>query len=595
MRATRIAFLAMLLGVLAGGAARAQAPDAGAELLRRVPFPDATAWWAADGRAGWAPDTEWLGVSYPWVLAGLVRGGWSLDESDRMPAIRMGPGLPAAHAPLVWFDSLDVHETGGAAAWQGFDAALAPVTGRVFGTERATNAGPRIVSMFSFARGSSAAEENTLALSRTDSLSSFRYEVASGQRGAVGPYEDAGAHRYGLSARIDRGAQRFEGRFAHLGEAMSVTGGAFGENAMGAGGAVAWSLRRPDDVLRVELRRATDWHESEGNPDLLYNQPELIPLSRRDQDEDGAEISWLHGSGAAGLGVRASGWESHVRRNTSGFEDEDDRATGWWTAVRGTRPVGGLAADAELGMGEQKGTGGLVTAPSLGLATGRGRLSAQLRVERIVTPIWTDLAPGGDRFLQDTWTSALTLAAGDSARHVRITGRVGHTTHRAILARLPLEELWLREGYLMDPDPYRFALVSLDSHWSGRHWGAAFEAFALAHSYNAIQVSVDPVNGARASFDTGGRLFKNELDVRVRVTGALVGSRQNELGGEWLDPYVTFNMAGVFTLSDATLVIEGLGIENRPQPLTWIDPRTGESALGAGLESRVSFSWRLFN
>jgi len=54
-------------------------------------------------------------------------------------------------------------------------------------------------------------------------------------------------------------------------------------------------------------------------------------------------------------------------------------------------------------------------------------------------------------------------------------------------------------------------------------------------------------------------------------------------------------MAGVFTLSDATLVIEGLGIENRPQPLTWIDPRTGESALGAGLESRVSFSWRLFN
>jgi hypothetical protein len=586
MRRARLALAFVVLGALVCNVARAQAPDAGAELLRRVPFPDATAWWSADGRAGWAPDTEWLGVSYPWVLAGLVRGGWSMDEADRMPAVHAGPGLPAAHAPLAWFDSLDVRETGGAGAWQGFDGAMTPVSGHVFGTERATNAGPRVVTMFSFARGSSAAEENTLALARTDSLSSFRYEVASGQRGAVGPYEDAGAHRYGLSGRIDRGAQRFEARFAHRGEAMAITGGAAGENGMGAGGAVAWSLRRPEDLLRLELRRATDWHESDGW---------AIGPSRRDQDENAAEATWQHGTAADGIGAHATVWKSHVRRNSSGFEDEDDRTTGWWTAVRGTRPWRGLAADAALGFGAQDATGGLVMAPSLGLAAGRGRITGQVRVERVVTPIWTDLEPGVDPFLQDTWTGAMTLAAGDSARHLRVTGRIGHTMHRAVADRLPLEELWLRIGYRMDPDPYRFALVSFESAWSGRHWGSRLEAFALAHTYNSIQNAVDPVNGVRASLDTGGRLFKNELDVRLRATGAWVGARQSEATGAWFDPYVTFNLAGVFTLSDATLVIEGLGVENRPQPLTWIDPRTGESALGAGLESRVSFSWRLFN
>jgi hypothetical protein len=588
MRRAPVPVTLIVIGWLASGVARAQAPDADAELLRRVPFPDATAWWSADGRAGWAPDMEWLGVSYPWVLGGLVRGGWSLDETNRMPAVHAGPGVQAAHAPLVWFDSLDVRETGGTAAWQGFDGAMVPVSGRVFGTERATNRGTRVVSMFSFARGSSAAEENTLALARTDSLSSFRYEVVSGQRGAVGPYEDAGAHRYGLSGRIDRGSQRFEARFAHRGEAMAITGGAAGENAMGAGGAVAWSLRRPEDVVRLELRRATDWHESDGW---------AIGPSRRDQDDDGAEVTWLHGAANQGFDVRATGWKTHVRRDQDslGVGTEDDRASGWWTAVRGARPWGALAADATLGLGAQEATGGLVTAPSAGLAVGRGPVRGQLRIERVVTPVWSDLAPGVTPFLQDTWTGAMTLAAGDSARHVRVTGRVGHTRNRAVAQRWPLEELWLRFGYRMDPDPYRFALVSFESGWAGRHWGTTLEAFALAHSYNAIQSSVDPVNGVRASIDAGGHLFKNELGVRLRLTGALVGARQSEATGAWFDPYVTVNAAGVFTLSDATLVIEGLGIENHPEPLTWIDPRTGQDALGAGLESRVSFSWRLFN
>jgi hypothetical protein len=586
MRHARVVLAVFVLVPLVSGRARAQAPDAGAELLRRVPFPDATAWWAADGRAGWAPDMEWLGVSYPWVLAGLVRGAWSLNEPDRMPAVHAGPGLEAAHAPLTWFDSLDVARTGGSGAWQGFEGAMVPVNGRVFGTERATNPGVRTVTMFSFARGSSAAEENTLALARTDSLSSFRYEVASGQRGAVGPYEDAGAHRYGLSARIDRGAQRFEARFAHRGEAMSITGGAAAENAMGAGGAVAWSLRHPADVLRLELRRATDWHESFG--DSIYP-------SRRDQDDNGAEVSWLHGSGNSHLDVRATAWKSHVRRNTLDFEEEDDKTTGWWAAVRGTRPWSGLAADAALGLGAQDATGGLVMAPSAGLSTRPGPITGQLRVERIVTPVWTDLAPGVAPFLQDTWTGAVTLAAGDSARHFRVTGRVGRTLNRAVASRFPLEELWLRIGYSMDPQPYPFALVSFESSWSGSHWGSSLEGFALARPYHTIQSSVDPVNGLRASLDAGKRLFKNELDVRVRVTGALVGARQSEATGAWFDPYATFNLAGVFTLSDATLVIEGLGVENHAQPLTWIDPRTGVSALGPGLESRVSFSWRLFN
>jgi hypothetical protein len=216
-------------------------------------------------------------------------------------------------------------------------------------------------------------------------------------------------------------------------------------------------------------------------------------------------------------------------------------------------------------------------------------------VERIATPIWTDRDPNTARFLQDTWTAALSVASGDSARHVGLTGRIGRTQHRALAERWPLEELWLSAGYFMDPDPYRFALASFEAAWSRRSWGAALEAFALARSASRLQDAVDPVNGVRASISEGGRLFKNELDARLRLTAALVGARQGEFNGQWLDPFVTFTAAGVFTLSDATIVIEGIGLENHPQPLTWPDLNTGENAMGPGLETRISFSWRLFN
>ncbi|MCI4355171.1 MAG: hypothetical protein L3K06_07385, partial [Thermoplasmata archaeon] len=320
-----------------------------------------------------------------------------------------------------------------------------------------------------------------------------------------------------------------------------------------------------------------------------------IAPSRRDQSEDGAEATWTHASGETRLAFRGAWWKSQVRRSTLDFEEFDDKTSGWWLAARGTRPLGSLAADGSIGLGSQDGTGGLVVTPSLGLATGRRKWNANVRVERIATPIWTDRDPNTARFLQDTWTAALSLASGDSARHVGLTGRIGRTQHRALAERWPLEELWLRAGYFMDPDPYRFALASFEGAWGGRSWGTSLEAFALARSVSRLQYAVDPVNGVRASLSRGGHLFKNELDARLRLTAALVGARQSEATGAWFDPFVTFTAAGVFTLSDATVVIEGIGLENRPHPLTWIDPRTGEDALGPGLETRISFSWRLFN
>jgi hypothetical protein len=134
--------------------ARAQAPDAGAEWLRADGSPDAPAWWSAEGRAGYAPSMQFLGVAYPWTLAGLTRGSWSLDDARRMPGMTTGPGVMAAHAPLAWYDSLAFARVGGDGAWRGFDAAMVPVSGDVFGTERVQGGDPRTLSMFSFQRGS---------------------------------------------------------------------------------------------------------------------------------------------------------------------------------------------------------------------------------------------------------------------------------------------------------------------------------------------------------------------------------------------------------------------------------------------------------
>ncbi len=589
MSATRRTLAALLAGALVLGAAphaRAQAPDAGAETLRADGLPDAPAWWSAEGRAGYAPSMQFLGVAYPWTLAGLTLGSWSLDDARRMPGMTLGPGITAAHAPLVWYDSLTVARVGGDGAWRGFDAGMVPVSGDVFGTDRVTRGNPRTLSMFSFQRGSSALEDNALALARTDSLSAARFEVESGQRGAIGPYEDAGAHRYGLGLRLDRFGQRFDVRFAHRGAAMAITGGAASQSAMGVGGAFGWSLLRPHDTVRLELRRATDWHESEGW---------AVVASRRDQSEQRAELTWTHDAAATRWSARAATWTSQVRRTTLDVVDFDDRATGWWLAGRGERPGRTFSGDASLGMGSQRASGGLVVAPSLGLTAHRRGTRAALRLERVATPVWSDLERYGDGFLQDTWTGALSLAAGDTTRHVAITGRVGRTLHRALGARLPLEELWLTDGWREDPSPYHFALATFESAWRTRSWGATLEAFALARDASTAQTEVDPANGVRAGVEAGTRFFKRELAARVRLTAAVIGARQSEATGAWLAAYPTYGAAAVFTFSDVTMTVEAIGIEDKPHPLTWIDPRTGADAMGPGMETRVSFSWRLFD
>ena len=585
-RAGLVAALALALLLPGAIVARAHAPDADAEVLRADGLPDATAWWSAAGRAGYAPSTEWLGVAYPWNLAGLVRGTWTFDDTRRMPGVRSGPGVAAAHAPLAWFDSLRVARAGGAGAWEGFEAVMVPVSGDVFGTERASGGGMRSMSMFSFQRGSSALEENAISFAGGDSLSELHFEGVSGSRGAVGVYEDAGEHRYGGSLRMDRGIHRFEGRFAHRGSAMEIAGGAAGQSAMGAGASLIWSMRGAHDVTRLELRRATDWHESYGW---------LIDPSRRDQSEEEAEATWAHDRGNDRLGLRASWWKSHVRRITLDTPEADTKSDGWWLAARGERPLGAIVADAAVGLGAQGGSGGLVVAPSLGFATRRGPYSAMARFERIATPVWSDLAPGVAPFLQDTWTGALTLAAGDSARHARVTGRLGRTVGRAVAVRLPLEELWLRNGYELDPDPYHFALASFEGAWGGHGLGAMLEAFALARARSDAQAAVDPVNGVRVTLEGGRRLFRNELGVRLRVNAAVVGARESEATGAWQSAYVTYGAGGILTIMDVTMVIEAINLEDQPHPLTWIDPRTASDALGPGLETRVTFSWRLFN
>ncbi|MBI1796114.1 MAG: hypothetical protein HY076_07255 [Candidatus Eisenbacteria bacterium] len=530
------------------------------------------------GRPGWADDRD-LGAASAWTLAGLSRGAWALDAPGLASGASPFPGTPGATRPLLWFDSLAV-VTGEGAGLRGFDAALVRV-GAGFDLIDLAGTRGRPTADLVIANGGHQLGDNALAVARSDTSNALRVEAGSGNRGPAGSFAGAGRDLYGIAAAIRRGRQRFEASFDHRRLNAELADGSF-ETVRGEGGHAGYRYRSGPWSVDGAFTRAYDRHVSGGGA-----FGDLTRLA----SATAASLA-IDRSGATGrFGVRGAWRESRVA--PAAGDSARVRAREVWAAAHAERTHGSETIAAELGAGHDDVLHRTVLAPSLAYGLVRARWSGRAFAERVVTPVWSDLAPGVAPFLQDTWAGGLELRGATDGGRGGFGVLAGRTGDRAMISRIPLESLALRAGTSVDPSTYAFALMHADAAWHGRHWMLGAEGFALARSSGTLP-ALDPDRGGRAFVGASVRMFQGDLIVRPEFEAAAVGARWSE-AGRALAGYVTWTARLQLTLADAVLLIEGRNLEDRIRPQVWIDGATGVEATGSGRELRTVFSWRLWD
>jgi hypothetical protein len=545
---------------------------------------DAVSWWGEPGRVGWLPGA-WFGLAPPASLAGMVLGGWKLDEPGRAPSSTPWPGVCQARAPLVWYDSLAVRGMGGSAL-PGFGGALGGLRGLTpVGEQRAR-------ATFSFVNGSAGFDENAITLARGDSLRGFGADVASGKRGAMGGLQSAGRHQWGLRTNLARGNHRLEASIAQRGAAAQLAG-LEEQSASGQSGATAWRWQRGRSNWMAAFSRGLDRHESSGG---------LLAYSVREAQETRLAAGFGQTDDGREMSARVEWTEASVRRSGSGAFSRDCREL--WSVVRAKSPLAGGRLDVALGAGRHGGVDRFDVAPSAEFQVRARGIDAALGLERMLTPVWADLAPGTEPFLQHAWIGSLRLANAEPGRwRARASLRAGRVYSRALLERLPLEELWLRRGLSAEFGTYDLALAEGGLEWEGRRAGAGLEGFGLAHRSTATPAGVaraprsDPDVGFRAWLGGSVTLFGGDLGLGVRGEVAGVGAREAQIEPLRRVPgFVTLGLVGQATLlHDAVIVVRVRNLEDCARTQLWTDSATGSPALVERRNLTLSFVWRLFN
>lgn len=568
------------------GSAAAQ-PPAGRSDLLISPAPNPPGWWSLPGRPGWDPDRD-LGAGAPWALAGLVRGAWTMTLPGRAGEGLPQPGTPGATPPLLWTDSLAATER--AAAWRGLDGSLKTA---VLAPELRADPGARRrpFADIVFLNGASDLSDNALALSRGDSTGNLRLEAASGARGTTGSFAGAGRDLYGFSGTLARGRHRFAGSFDHRRLNAELTGGEY-ERARGESGHAGWAWN--DSLWRIgatvvrgydrHLSGGGPWGETTRNADATFGSVEIERPIRG--------VRW---------GLRGTWREAGVRPVA---DSARTRSRESWLALRAERPLAGGTLETTLGIGHHDLPHGTPFVPSLVFRAGRGSWRAVAALERVVTPVWSDLAPGQAPFVQDLWIGSLDVArrpAAGLSTGVWLLG--GQASDRAVITRIPLTAIALRSGYRADPEDYSFTLLAGDAAWRGRGWSVGVEGHVTGRSarpfvslfgFTGVQGHPDPGHGALVFAEASTRVFGGDLLLHPRAELASVGPRDSE-GIGTLPGYVSWNVLLHLMLADASMLIEGRNLADRVRPLVWIDSATGDQATGPGREIRFTFSWRLWN
>ena len=503
-----------------------------------------------------------------------------LDEPGGTALALPGPGIAAAQRTLVWSDTLRASLLD-EAAWRGFGAALA----RLHGAAEFPGRGRATATMQSIG-GSNAYQSNSLGIERGDSLSGLRVEMQTGSRGAVGPFEREGRHLWGLEARGARGPHQWQAFYAQRGTGERLADGDE-EDAAGESGALDYRYRAFRWWGRLSLARGSTHHESFGD---------TLSYSRRDAQEDRIASELGSVQGANQLALRFE-WRGARTARVTTERPVFERSIGQlWSAARIERALGAGRLQASFGAGRDGGSERWSMAPSVAADFGAGSRQVRLSLGRLLQPVWSDLAPGQQPFLQSTWAAGVELGAGGPHARARAMVLAGRAADRALVSRMPLAELWMRAGIRRDALRYRFALASMSGEG---HLGAldgSGEGFLLGRDQDSGEPQVDPNWGARASAGCRFAAFKGDLRVALRGEAEWVGERETEEAvPRRLAGITSFGAAAVLTLADAVFTLRARNLEDRPQPQTWINPVTGRPAVGPGLEVRSSFTWRLSN
>ena len=486
-----------------------------------------------------------------------------------------------ARSPLGLYDSLALAR-GGEGAAGGFDGALAHTA--LVRRPIDLTGGPRAIGDLMLAGGTAGYDDNALWIRRADSLVSLEAGAESWTRNRFGPYDNAGRHQYGLGAGLERGGTRVEGAVAQRGGAGALVGGEE-QSANSTGGYGGVGLRRGRHDVRLTLGRSYDTHESFAV---------FLPRSRRDARENWGSLEWRRDSL---FSARLDARDARVARTEVGSNERDWQSKAMWLTVGAEAHGRTTVLHAQVGAGKDQGTNQTEVAPSIALHLGQRTLHTRLFTERILTSVWSDLAPGESPFLQSTWAGGFDIEWADSAgRDARLGWIMGRTRDRALIQRLPLEDLWLRAGARRDVADYDFGLATVAASMRGQTWGAGAEAFVLIRDASHAQPRVDPGEGARGFLEGRFRLFKGDLGVRVRAGADVVGERESEAPVPRLLPAaVTFNWLVNLALADAVVTLRVNDLSDERPPQTWIDNVTGLEALSPGRELQLSIGWRFFN
>jgi hypothetical protein len=235
-------------------------------------------------------------------------------------------------------------------------------------------------------------------------------------------------------------------------------------------------------------------------------------------------------------------------------------------------------------------------APVLRWQTSRGQWNSEVWGQRLIQPIWHDLAFGETAFLQSTWVVGSGTAHRGARASFALRAMAGRTHDRALAVHLPLEEQWLREGWLRDPNPWNFALFWGEAEWRPSFLELGTEWSGLARPPSPLDGHVDPAVTSRTYAGCAFRAFGGDLGVHLRVEGDYVGAREtDEFPPRELAAFVNANASVGLEIADARVTIRANNLENIRRDDVWIDPRTGLPARGLPREIRVGLVWLLKN
>lgn len=548
---------------------------------------------AATGRPAWTSDAE-LVLGSSATLLGLAAGGW--DWRDPFGSAAMAsPGSPESPPPAAWADSTFVR-LGQLGAVQGFGAPLA----RVEATVRRPTA-RRARAVFTLLNGSSALDRNSLLLARGDERSWFRGGSHGSRRGGVGSMDVSGEHLWFASGGVTRGAHDTWARYTQAGFGNQQVLGGLREGGRGESGEVGWRWGRETRSLEVRARRAHDGRESRGNG-IAFAE------SRRDAAAD--ELALVASDSITGgwWTARLTLGQEHVERvtPTASLVRQAWRADRAWVALEHERVLGNGRLSLALGGGRhsapERREERLQLAPTLAWEWQSGTRSVRLFADRTLTPVWSDLAVDVPAFMQDVWLGGLEGAVGRRGGSWLEAGvAAGRVAQRATILRYPVRDIALRFGWQRDEGTSPLLLASAAGGAAWRALACDVQGFVQTRPEEQSQPRVDPGVGGSAGLEGRVKLFRGDLDVRLRAQVDVVGERDLEstayegVAPQTLPAFSTFGAHLTATIGDATLGVRVTNLEDQRRRQVWIDPVTGEPAKDAGRQLMFEIVWPLFD